>query len=198
MRGTLFGTQPTVNVFWLNLTHTGAASQTDLNTLLAAIAADFATDVTGELSDSFEVVGWDATWITGVGTALQSTVTRTDTGAGSTAAPENAATSWVVNWLIGRYYRGGHPRTYLAGISSSNITNGSNVVAANAATLAAFCTTWMGHVNAYTTGLITVVSLGTVSFAEGNAWRSPPVFVPYTGVKIRNRIGTQKRRIGGR
>jgi hypothetical protein len=46
-----------------------------------------------------------------------------------------------------------------------------------------------------TTANITAVQLGTISYARANAWRTPPVFVPYKGSTVANFLGSQRRRI---
>jgi hypothetical protein len=56
----------------------------------------------------------------------------------------------------------------------------------------------MNDVNALTATHVSAVALGTVSFARHNAWRVPPVFYAYKSAGVRNFIGTQRRRVGGR
>jgi hypothetical protein len=195
--GQLFGAIPTENVLWLQIAESGGALSADLQSVANSIHGDFETDVCPQLSSSWGTVQTTLNWIYSAGQSIEVVAVGSTVGSLG-VAPENAATCAVVDWLIGRYYRGGHPRSYLAGIPSADITNGSQVSSGYASSLAGVCNTWRTAVNALTHGNITAVTLGTVSFANGNAWRTPPIFEAYTGQKVRLYLGSQRRRIGGR
>lgn len=193
----LNGTLPFTNVFYLNLTDDGTQTAADLKSVIDAVVADFHTDFTGHISSSVSLTDAKATWITGAGTALEYEGSYALAMTGGTEVA-NAATSIVLNWSINQYYRGGHPRMYLPGVISANVTGNNTLTSAYQANLASDATTWMTAVNALTATHITAVKLGTVSFARGNAWRATPVFYGYTGAGVRNILGTQRRRLGGR
>jgi hypothetical protein len=184
-------------VFWLKLTTSGAL-QADLDSVNASVAtAANSSGLIPALGTQWVMTGSDATWIYSAGNSLESHYTNDFGGTGGTCI-DNAATCAVVDWLIGRYYRGGHPRTYFGGIATASVTSGSVLGNPQSANIAAGAAAWLTAVNALTHGSISAVALGTVSFAQANAWRSPPVFEAYTGSKVRTHLGTQKRRIGGR
>lgn len=197
LSGVLFGTQPCKNIWWLNLTHTGSALAADLSALLGLIDTSYVTYLLSQQSSNYTQTGWDATWIDAPGTSVDAHHIASASGSAG-AAPEDAAACYVVDWLIGRYYRGGHPRTYLPGVLNAAITNGSIIGPTYQANLGDQASAWITHVNGLSTGNITAVQLGTVSFALHHAWRNPPVFEAYTGAKVRGFLGTQRRRIGGR
>jgi hypothetical protein len=197
LNGLLFGVHPTVNVWWLKLTSAGAPNAADLLNILTTIKTDFNGNVATDLSSNWAANGFDAHWIPTVGTIVEASVAYPNAGAGG-AAVQDASACYVVDWLTGLYYRGGHPRTYFAGVQSADVTLGSTIGGTRLTDLATNAAAWMAQINALSHGDITAVKFGTVSFASGKAWRVPPVFVPYTGVKIRSTIGTQRRRIGGR
>lgn len=114
---------------------------------------------------------------------------------GGTIVDDNAA-ALVVSWLSNVYWRGGKPRTYLPGPTSSAIDSGTVVNSSTRTSLGTAANNFRSDVNALTQGTITGTQLGFLSFRSGNAERIPPVFFPYTGAIVHLRPGTQRRRIG--
>ncbi len=190
-------TLPWTNVFYLNLIDDGTQTAADLKTVIDAVMASWNTNVVPRHCTTVTTTSAKATWITSVGNAFEYQSSPSYTGPLTTDVNDNSACI-VVNWSINQYYRGGHPRTYHPSIQTAQITNGSTVSSGVASSTATSYQAWLTAVNALTATHITSVTLGTVSFARGNAWRSPPVFYGYKAVGVRNYLGTQRRRIGGR
>jgi hypothetical protein len=102
-----------------------------------------------------------------------------------------------LNWTIGAFYRGGHPRTQLGGVPMTKRTNSrlwdptylSSCVSGMAAFHAAL--------NAITTPDVTSYTHFVPSFQTGGAWRSPPIVRNIISVVGRRTIGTQRRRLTG-
>lgn len=184
---------PWVNVFWLNLTATSptAANFTSvLSDVIGAYTAHLLPSVANE---------WFATQIKGsylhaAGSAFESVLSVSDEGSAG-ASPSTDATCSLINWAIPDYYRGGHPRTYLPGTPENQITNGRNLNGTFRSTLATGANAFITAVNAITEGGITAAALGTVRFASGNAWLTPPVFRAFTGASVNPIISTQRRRL---
>jgi hypothetical protein len=134
-------------------------------------------------------------WITpGGGEIVQfNTTARVGTGAGPQLP--NLATAAVMNWRVDKYYRGGKPRSYLPGVTSTNTTDYVHLTTSAINTYQSGMANFRTAVNAATSGGITAVALGTVSFISAKEWRSPPVFWPYLGVTVRSILGTQRRRL---
>ncbi len=188
---------PWTNVFYLNLTDDGTQTSADLKTVIDALMTSYNTNIVPRHCTTISVTDVKATWITGTSTALEYENSVNYTGALTTDV-NDASACIVVNWAINQYYRGGHPRTYHASIQTAQITNGSQVSSGVQTSTASAYNAWLTAVNALTATHISAVALGTVSFARGGNWRSPPVFYGYKGVSVRNFLGTQRRRIGGR
>jgi hypothetical protein len=182
---------------YLKLTDDGTQTAADLKSVVDAAVAAFGLRFKAACPSTWSVTQAKATWITGTGTALeyQNSYSIVGTGTGSGEAGNCA---YVINWAINQYYRGGHPRTYLQGVLASQFTAPNQILTAFQATLAGLANSYLSDCNALTATHITAVKLGTVSFARGNAWRSPPVFYGYTGASVRQYVGTQRRRLGGR
>jgi len=157
------------------------------------MVAAYATRIVSQMSSNYEQTGVKASWLYAAGNSLEYAASYANIG-GIASAEASDAVCAVINWSITDFYRGGHPRTYMAGLPSSKITNGRTVLAAFAATLATAAGNFITDVNALTHGGISAVSLGTVRFASGNAWLSPPVFRAYQAASVRSILGTQRRR----
>lgn len=182
-----------MNVFWLNLTATTHVAA-DLNSVLTSMLTAFGTRFMPFAVVGYTATGAKATWLYASGQAVETSVTGTTNGSASGGVATDA-TCWVIDWAINDYYRGGHPRTYLAGLGTNMITSGRTVNTTSAASLATASNGFITDVNALTHGGISAVSLGTVRFASQNAWLSPPVFRAYQSASIRTVAGTQRRRL---
>lgn len=182
-----------VSVMYLGLAGTGITS-TDLSTLSTGIGTDWGTYIKANCGALVTLVSITATFIPSAGTEVIGTASPNiaGTGAGQLA---DAASCYVISWKTGEYYRGGHPRTYLPGPLTADISNGSDIASSRTSGLAANAASWLAAINARTTTHITGVQLGTVSYQRSNSWRTPPVFVPFQSVTVNGKLGNQRRRI---
>lgn len=193
LQGLIF-THHWVNVVYLRLTHVNPVTVNDLETILNIMADSWGTRIGPVVSTATTLSSIQATWIGSAGTSLD--YTHTEAKAGSAAnQTTDAAACYVVNWAIGDFYRGGHPRSYVPGIPSNIISNGSTILAASLATAAAAFQGWLNDTNAATSTNVSQVELGTVRYQSGGLWLSPPVFKPYQSASVRQTIGTQRRRL---
>jgi hypothetical protein len=181
-------------VFYLDVAGSGVVSA-DLNTLAASIGTAWNTDLAPQVPSQVVLDEVAVVYVPSVGNEITGVSTTTHAGSNAGTILQDAAGSYVLNWLISAYYRGGHPRTYLPGVTSGNITNGSDVSASFASGLATAANSFRTAINALTTTNITGVEMGTVSFASGNAWRTTPQFRAYNGVTVGLKLGSQRRRI---
>jgi hypothetical protein len=196
LSGTTAGA-PWTCVQYLSVTTDGTKTAADLKTVIDAYAAAFYLRMKASLSISVILTDVKAVWITSVGNELAYEASVNDVMTGGAIVP-NVATCIVLNWAIGAYYRGGHPRTYLPGPILGNTTANSQLTAAYQASIAAAAVLWLSDTNALTGTHILTTKLGTVSFQTAKAWRAPPIFRAYTSASVRAIFGTQRRRLGGR
>ncbi len=195
--GDIFGIHSWVNIFYLKLTSAGAPNAGDLGNVIDAAAAAFNTRIAPLMTSSWETQTFEGTWLTTGGGAISVTKNHNYTGGGG-AALQDAAASYLIDWNINAYYRGGHPRTYLASVQTAHVTSGSLINSTAVSNLATGANGWLSDVNALTHGDITGTALGTVSFQTAKNWRVPPIFRAYQSASVRNLLATQRRRIGGR
>jgi hypothetical protein len=193
----IFGATAWTNVVYLKFTDDGTQTAADLKSIVDAAVTAWTTRFAALLSSGLTMTDAKATWITGSGTALEYEASYTHPGTASgSVCPANVAA--VVNWSINQYYRGGHPRSYIPGILLANTVNDNQLTTGFQTALATASVNWMNDVNALTATHVSAVALGTVSFQRAKNWRVPPVFYPFKSAGVRNYIGTQRRRIGGR
>jgi hypothetical protein len=190
-------TSPWTIVTYLQVTTDGTKTAADLKTVTDAYLAAFFLRMKASMGAVVTITDVKSVWITSVGNELAYEASVSDICTGGTAV-DNVASAIVLNWAIGAYYRGGHPRTYLPGVIQTNVTNGNALTSAYQASIAAAAVLWLADTNALTGVHVLTTKLGTVSFATGLAWRSPPIFRAYTSASVRNIMGTQRRRLGGR
>lgn len=183
-----------MNIHYLRLTHTSGVTVDDLSTLNDDLDAQWAAHVQTDVSSDSAMRQIRTTFIPTSGTELvfQSNYSRVGAQGGGI---KDSAASIVLNWVISSYYRGGHPRTYRAGVPSGYMLDGANIDSADLAALGSHANAWRNAINALTTTNITKVELGTVRYEAAGVWLSPPEFFPFTSVSARSKLGSQRRRI---
>lgn len=153
-------------------------------------------------------------WVSNVTPLQASTLTLTDvqvidlssdTGASGTASgstngtavgtalSSNVAITW--SWAISRRYRGGHPRTYIAGCPQSAQTT-PNTILASAIT---------SHVNAATAirnaiqGVLVggnLANMVVLHYYKNKVLQDPPDYSYINSVSVDSRLDSQRRRLG--
>jgi len=191
-RLTLEGTDATAN--WANVFHVYAPGNILTDPRVAGLAQDigllFETNLfyancsgglgvakaTLAMSDgSTIVVGESALGFSG-----------TDTG-----TPMPGAVSCVISWLGAWHYRGGKPRTYLPGLTTSWLNSPTQLDGGLLASQTLNALNTMTSIDAYSASDVPSLSLGVLL---GNTPTSPGTFAPFTGVLCRQQIGSQRRR----
>lgn len=192
-----YGGAPWANVMWLFVTGSGVISTTDLNNLAGACRARYVTRFLPLLSSVLELQSTQVVLYSD-GDALEGNDATIATGGHASGSRYPANIACCISWNIAPVYRGGHARTYLAGLSSDQGAAVNTWDAAFLTSLRAAAGSFHTDLEAITgvgTG-ITSVEHGVVSFVRAGAWRTPPVFYRITGAAVDARIDTQRRRLG--
>src|SRR6266550_814822 len=116
----------TINVFWLDLTHSGTPDGGDFAEVVNDVLANYSGAFMGSLSRDFQVTGATGEWFLGTGN-LSGFSAGAAVGSSDADAVQDAGASFVISWFIAASYRGGHPRTYLPGVDAAIVTNGSQI-----------------------------------------------------------------------
>lgn len=192
-----YGGAPWSNVMWLFLSGSGEITTSELNALAAECRAKYAARFMVWLRNTAELQSTTCELFS-AGDSLIGIDSTIVPGSHSTgvALPSNVAC--CVSWRIAVSYRGGHPRSYLSGLSQDQtaaVNTWSTGFLDVLRPAAASFHTDLESITGISSG-ISSVQHGVVSFVRDGAWRTPPVFYRITGSVVDQRIDTQRRRLG--
>jgi hypothetical protein len=173
---------------------TGVPTQTDLDQLAADIATSWIGTIVPHLSSAVVFAGCDVHYSDGTDELLGTSTASTAGGGGSNVATLSLA--MVLSIKIGVSYRGGHPRMYLGGMPRDALATDQHWSPTDVGTVE---TDWAAHlaaVNALTETNITSVAPGAIHRYNAGVLLTPPVFRPYVGTKVQQRVCSQRRRLG--
>jgi len=118
-------------------------------------------------------------------------------GDGSTASIMPDQVCAVASWLVDTTWRGGKPRTYLpTPYETSQLLNNAHLTTTHAGAIETAAAAFLADINGYTTSPFTSNTLGTLRFFSKGVPLTTPSFLPYTGVKVNQRLATMRRRLG--
>lgn len=132
------------------------------------------------------------------GNSVAATVSEPGT---STGVGLSAQVSMCVSKIIGRRYRGGHPRWYVGGIGDANILDQQNFKDTYRLQAIAAFTAFRLKINVITSASTGTLTMVNVSYFERgpvkgtSVLRSTPKIDAVTGFKANSRIDTQRRRL---
>ena len=116
----------------------------------------------------------------------------------ASGAPGPASACVLISETIDRRYRGGHPRVYIPGVpDSARSTTDSK--SWNPAAVAAIVTSWdalVAEVKGFSVGGVSIVNPVSVSYFLDNALRVTPVVDTIVAFEGKDRICSQRRRLG--
>jgi hypothetical protein len=139
--------------------YSGALSQADAQTWVAACRASWATNLAAAISSAWSL---NLTLLTDLTSASAAQAQDGTIVAGTpSGVPVSNGTALVIKDKIPRRYRGGHPRTYLMGIPSTNLLNGD-------AWTSGFLGTGLTAWNAFIAGIISAAPAGVGTVTEVN------------------------------
>lgn len=185
------------NVMWTFLTGSGlidhATLQEIANYNFDAYAAELSPEVSFEcVLEAVRINVWEGSEATqAISTRAQHAGGKLDPG-----LPANVALS--IGWPLQVHYRGGHPRTYLCGITQASLGGTARVSAAYATDVQQRAQAFHTRIEAMPAQAGIGSQLhGIVSFVNKKAWRQPPVFRRILdGPRVDTRLDSQRRRLG--
>ena len=183
---------------WTNVFHVNIGPGLNLD---AAAVNDFAGDFLSAFTTSFypimsQQAGARECVVTQLQDILAPSGTATDAGAGAVSgAIAPLSVSKLLRWSIARRYRGGHPRTYLAGVPQADVdVDGRLLVAAALTGTQTAAAAFLTAVNAITVGGGNA-ALAVVHYYRNNALLTVPLVDDVTAVQAQRPIATQRRRL---
>ncbi len=185
---------------WVNIFHVqysgSAPSSSDLGSYLTAIQAAVVTAYDAEMSVDNELTGLKATDLT---SSTGATAEHSVSSFGARTGDFNPANVAVCASLtILRRYRGGHPRKYLSWGTAGTFASGStkNWDTGFVADCQAKLVTMLAGLIGITEGGTTFATNVSVSYRNAGAVRVTAVIDPVVGVFVRDRVCSQRRRLG--
>jgi hypothetical protein len=180
------------NVMWCEVSGTPVFA--DILTLALDSYGAFQTNLLPLSAGNNHLNECIATYYDGVGT-IEASETATHDGSES-SANWTAAAAMVLSWKVISSYRGGKPRTYLAGHPLDAVDTTRTWTDSHVAAAVTHANAFLTAMNGITTPNISAVALGCVHFFSHGLAKSPPTFDPYIGVGAQKRICSQRRRLG--
>ena len=107
-----------------------------------------------------------------------------------------ASVALVVSFKIGRRYKGGHPRMYLCGQSTTNLNGQTQWASTWITSVSTAMETWRNALNALTYTSMPTLQLVNLSYYTNKALRPAPTFDAITAVQVHTRVDTVRRRLG--
>lgn len=127
-------------------------------------------------------------------TGEEATATGSNVGTQSgTAMTANACVCW--SWKIARRYRGGHPRTYIAGLSTTQVSNANTIIGTAVTAHAAAAAALRSAINSMAFAGSTP-RLVVVHYRRDKVQLGTPLVSEITGVSVDTRVDSQRRRLG--
>lgn len=166
----------------------------DINEACLQIYNAYATWGTFHMSQNitgFQLTGQDLTSVLGPEGAHGATVVGGDTG---TDLPLSA--SAVISWQAGRHYRGGHPRTYIYGLTVNSAADNRSISNAFGTSLDTLANDILSNLAGGTYTRSPAPTLVSVHRVQHGVILTTPLVDKITGHVIHPRLDTQRRRLG--
>lgn len=196
------GAKPWVNTFWLQTPSSGTPTGTQMNALAHSFLVAFEAMWKVPTASGASCNQCLAEWNDGNGNMVVGTDATLQAGT-QTSGLSIASISMVLSWRLSARYRGGHPRTYLAGLDVSQFQDNATYKSTSVSAVQSAANTFLAAIDAIVSTPFTSVTLGVLrQFANGGSeakpkvYLTPPVFKPYTSVVVKPGIATQRRRLG--
>lgn len=184
---------------WANVMHLKYdgtfPTNSEANNIALSAAAVYASNLLPVMSTSAILTETIVTDLTN-SLAATGTFTGSDPGGNANANAMNAGVAIAGSWKIHRRYRGGHPRTYLVGMTANNLTNTQNFSGAYVASVLSAFQGFLTDMNALTEGAVDPFTLVSVSYYGAGIARPVPLVDTILDVSVDTRVDSQRRRNG--
>jgi hypothetical protein len=196
------GTAPWVNTFWLATTGASPPTGTQVSGLASSFMGLFNTMWSADTSSTAGTSQTICEWNDGAGNVVDGAASTPVAGtSGSGYLP--ASVAMVISWRLAQRYRGGHPRTYIAGCSIGMLATQTTFSTSVVSDMQTHVNTFLAAVNGLAPSGFSSVTLGVLrQFANGGSETKPPTFLnppqfkPFVSGIVKPGVATQRRRLG--
>jgi hypothetical protein len=189
------------NVFHLNTEVSGPPTEADVGTLIQAFYNAYLANLLPHFNNGWLANYASGSYSNGDGTFVEGSYANAVAGEDS-GVYLDAGASLLISWRVSASWRGGHPRTYLPGITQDRLQTATAFSTATITEYQGAVDDFLAAVNALTPAVFTSVTLGCLRrFADGGSTQTPPVyldppeFVPFASGLCRKQVAHQRRRI---
>lgn len=170
---------------------------TQMNALASDLAGIWKSNYQDTMGTNWTITLGKATYYGAADLVVVGEEALSDTGGGTGASVITDQVAVCTSWIVDTTWRGGKPRNYIATpYLTSQLLNNAHITTGWAAELVTLSNDFLTAINGYTTAPFTVNELGTVRFFSKGVPLVTPVFLPYTGCKVNQRLATMRRRLG--
>ena len=181
---------------WLFLTGDGEITHTVLQDLTDYCFTAYATGFMPILNQ-FSLLQSAQTTLYGPDDEVVDGYTTGGTAGGDETSGLPANVAACITWRIAPHYQGGHPRSYMCGISQGAVASSTSFAGTFLTALNSAAVDFHGDLENFASeGGIETVEHGVVSFILDKEWRDVPVFRRITTAVTDSRIDSQRRRLG--
>lgn len=197
-----FASAKWANVMHVNVPSSGSHTQAAADSLANSLHTFF-----GQAFAPVSNVNWvleetNIVMFTGPTTVLEAVGTGAVTGQDS-GSVLSAGTAIVISWKTSAYYRGGHPRTYLCGVTQDRLASATQWSAQTIQDYSGAAVGFRGAINGTTLPGGSTVTLGYLqvyppkgSTSVPKVYLDPPIFHPFVSSSVHPRVDSQRRRLG--
>jgi hypothetical protein len=187
---TYVGTVPVENIFHVQAPTDYPVDPTTLMAIAAGMFAAFDDEIMPVLSDQLNL---DSVTVKDISTITGGVQTYVPAGAapgGVSGAESPANVAAVISWHEGISYRGGHARTYLGGITASQLQTPTSFTDAFVALLLGAAADFKTHVSGAAGDLV------VAHYYRDHELLDPPFASLISSATVNHRIDSQRRRLG--
>lgn len=184
----------------------GTPAQADLTTMAAAVGAAVNTNMINQFNGAVKLTQVTCKELTsGIGTQGSDSTVRTGSNANNSMP---AQVCFLVNYRIGRSYRGGKPRSYFPPPTTDKQQDPQTLSSGGISGFTTALTAVLAAIVGHTFGAINVTGQVSVSYYNGGSWsivsgrphftpvrRSSPQIDPVLSWSVAPKFGTQRRRM---
>lgn len=187
---------------------TGAPAEADLNNLGVAVRAGWTAHLAQYIAPAYTLTNVICTDLTSsTGAEGQDVANSAGTDSTGTALP--AGVALVMRYTINRRYRGGHPRQYICGMTSTQLADEDHWSTTTITNWEAAYTLFAAAITGYSSGNISNLIIVNLSYVDGHGWyqdakdnwhrtplyRTTPLTDVVQGYIVNPIVGSMRRRL---
>jgi hypothetical protein len=172
-----------------------AMLQADVQAITDAVFTAWGGNIMPQLTTDTTLVEVDGTDLSGPTGATAIHTGSVAGGLAGTALPSNVAL--CVSWKESLHYRGGHPRSYMGGVSATFLADVRHVTTTFQGVMQSAANNFRTAVNSAAASTnVASWALSGVHYSLNKVAQTPPLVTTISGAAVDTRLDSQRRRLG--